>query len=87
MVTVQALTKGFYSVGRQRFLCHNLVDLLRQLSRVFDDVRFDDFFLKLVFRFQNNNAELNTNFAFQAYEKLMKAFSDRNKVLYVMLNH
>ncbi|KAK1302748.1 hypothetical protein QJS10_CPB12g00851 [Acorus calamus] len=51
LVLVDVRAKGFYSVGKQRILCHNLVDLLRQLSRAFDN----------------------------AYEDLMKAFSERNK--------
>jgi len=38
VVHVEACRKGFYSVGKQRILCHNLVDLLRQLSRAFDNV-------------------------------------------------
>lgn len=38
IVHVEACRKGFYSVGKQRILCHNLVDLLRQLSRAFDNV-------------------------------------------------
>lgn len=52
LVQVEACRKGFYSVGKQRILCHNLVDLLRQLSRAFDN----------------------------AYDELMKAFAERNKV-------
>ncbi|XXG90000.1 hypothetical protein AAC387_Pa12g1870 [Persea americana] len=51
LVVIEACRKGFYSVGKQRILCHNLVDLLRQLSRAFDN----------------------------AYDDLMKAFSERNK--------
>ncbi|KAF5733515.1 clustered mitochondria protein [Tripterygium wilfordii] len=51
LVHVEACRKGFLSVGKQRILCHNLVDLLRQLSRAFDN----------------------------AYDDLMKAFSERNK--------
>ncbi|PSS24222.1 Protein TSS like [Actinidia chinensis var. chinensis] len=51
LVLVEACRKGFCSVGKQRILCHNLVDLLRQLSRAFDN----------------------------AYDDLMKAFSERNK--------
>lgn len=35
---VEACTRGFYSVGKHRVLCHNLVDLLRQLNRAFDNV-------------------------------------------------
>jgi hypothetical protein len=38
VVHVEACRNGFYSVGKQRILCHNLVDLLRQLSRAFDNV-------------------------------------------------
>ena len=38
VVHVEACKKGFFSVGRHRILCHNLVDLLRQLSRPFDNV-------------------------------------------------
>ncbi|XP_030965320.1 protein TSS [Quercus lobata] len=51
LVHVEACRKGFYSLGKQRILTHNLVDLLRQLSRAFDN----------------------------AYNDLMKAFSERNK--------
>ncbi|XP_050237730.1 protein REDUCED CHLOROPLAST COVERAGE 1 [Mercurialis annua] len=51
LVYVEACRKGFYNVGKQRILCHDLVDLLRQLSRAFDN----------------------------AYDDLMKAFSERNK--------
>nr|POE80535.1 protein tss [Quercus suber] len=51
LVQVEACRKGFYSLGKQRILTHNLVDLLRQLSRAFDN----------------------------AYNDLMKAFSERNK--------
>lgn len=38
LVHVEACRKGFYCVGKQRILCHNLVDLLRQISRGFDNV-------------------------------------------------
>lgn len=37
-VIVEARRKGFFSFGKQRVLCHNLVDLLRHLSRAFDNV-------------------------------------------------
>ena len=40
LVHVEGCRKGFYSVGKQRIICHNLVDLLRQISRVFDNVTF-----------------------------------------------
>ncbi|XP_057778635.1 protein REDUCED CHLOROPLAST COVERAGE 1 [Salvia miltiorrhiza] len=51
LVLIEASRKGFYGTGKQQFFCHNLVDLLRQLSRAFDN----------------------------AYDELMKAFSERNK--------
>ncbi|XP_021688188.2 protein REDUCED CHLOROPLAST COVERAGE 1 isoform X2 [Hevea brasiliensis] len=51
LVQVEACRKGFYNVGKLRILCHDLVDLLRRLSRAFDN----------------------------AYDDLMKAFSERNK--------
>ncbi|KAJ4818284.1 Tetratricopeptide repeat (TPR)-like superfamily protein [Rhynchospora pubera] len=50
-VIVEARKRGFYSLGKQRVLCHNLVDLFRHLTRAFDN----------------------------AYEDLMKAFTERNK--------
>lgn len=37
-VIVEARKRGFYSLGKQRVLCHNLVDLLRHLTRAFDNV-------------------------------------------------
>ncbi|KAL1536010.1 protein REDUCED CHLOROPLAST COVERAGE 1-like [Salvia divinorum] len=48
---IETSRKGFYGTGKQQFFCHNLVGLLRQLSRAFDN----------------------------AYDELMKAFSERNK--------
>ncbi|KAG6393180.1 hypothetical protein SASPL_147416 [Salvia splendens] len=51
LIFIEASRKGFYGTGKQQFFCHNLVDLLRQLSRAFDN----------------------------AYDELMKAFSERNK--------
>ena len=47
VVHVEACRKGFYSVGKQRILSHNLVDLLRQLSRAFDNVSFPIIHLEL----------------------------------------
>ncbi|KAF2315214.1 hypothetical protein GH714_038452 [Hevea brasiliensis] len=58
LVQVEACRKGFYNVGKLRILCHDLVDLLRRLSRAFDN----------------------------AYDDLMKAFSERNKVKFILLN-
>ncbi|XP_055810879.1 protein REDUCED CHLOROPLAST COVERAGE 1-like [Solanum dulcamara] len=37
LVLVEACRKGFYNTGKHGILCHNLVDLLRQLSRAFDN--------------------------------------------------
>ncbi|KAK9145472.1 hypothetical protein Sjap_005375 [Stephania japonica] len=51
VVTIEACKRGFCSVGKQQLWSHSLVDLLRQLSRAFDN----------------------------AYDDLMKAFSERNK--------
>ncbi|KZV15077.1 clustered mitochondria protein [Dorcoceras hygrometricum] len=51
LILVEASRKGFCSTGKQQILCHCLLDLLRQLSRAFDN----------------------------AYDVLMKAFSERNK--------
>lgn len=38
LILIEASRKGFYGTGKQQFFCHNLVDLLRQLSRAFDNV-------------------------------------------------
>ena len=51
VVHVEACRKGFYSVGKQRILCHNLVDLLRQLSRAFDNVSVPSFILLHGYKF------------------------------------
>ncbi|ONM53049.1 Tetratricopeptide repeat (TPR)-like superfamily protein [Zea mays] len=40
-LVVEARRKGFFSLGKQRVLCHNLVDLLRHLSRAFDNAYED----------------------------------------------
>ncbi|XP_010321505.2 protein REDUCED CHLOROPLAST COVERAGE 1 isoform X2 [Solanum lycopersicum] len=37
LVSVEACRKGFHNTGKHGILCHNLVDLLRQLSRAFDN--------------------------------------------------
>ncbi|KAI8023162.1 Protein TSS [Camellia lanceoleosa] len=41
LVLIEACRKGFYCVGKQQILCHNLIDLLRQLSRAFDNAYND----------------------------------------------
>ncbi|KAK8482986.1 hypothetical protein V6N11_061872 [Hibiscus sabdariffa] len=70
LVHVEACRKGFYSVGngKQRNLCHNLVDLLRQLVQVASS----DFSKE----FPDVNILIRT---LQAHNELMKAFSERNK--------
>ncbi|XP_061999783.1 protein REDUCED CHLOROPLAST COVERAGE 1 isoform X1 [Rosa rugosa] len=61
VVLVEACRKGFYSVGKQRILCHNLVDLLRQLSRAFDNA-YDD----LLKAFLERNKFGNLPYGFRA---------------------
>ncbi|XP_042461981.1 protein TSS-like [Zingiber officinale] len=41
LVIIEACARGFYSLGKHRVLCHNLVDLLRHLSRAFDSAYGD----------------------------------------------
>ncbi|XP_074561028.1 LOW QUALITY PROTEIN: protein REDUCED CHLOROPLAST COVERAGE 1-like [Curcuma longa] len=41
LVIIEACARGFYSLGKHRVLCHNLVDLLRHLSRAFDSAYED----------------------------------------------
>lgn len=89
LVIVEACKKGFYNFGKQGILCHNLVDLLRQLSRAFDNVRLGRFFFfrfsrasflsYLIVRYVVVEVDIS-HLAFQAYDDLMKAFLDRNKV-------
>ncbi|XP_057454810.1 protein REDUCED CHLOROPLAST COVERAGE 1 isoform X3 [Lotus japonicus] len=61
VVHVEACRKGFYSIGKQRILCHNLVDLLRQLSRAFDHA-YDD----LLKAFLERNKFGNLPYGFRA---------------------
>lgn len=61
VVHVEACRKGFYSVGKQRILCHNLVDLLRQISRAFDNA-YDD----LLKAFSERNKFGNLPYGFRA---------------------
>ncbi|KAI4355234.1 hypothetical protein L6164_004027 [Bauhinia variegata] len=61
VVHVEACRKGFYSVGKQRILCHNIVDLLRQLSRAFDNA-YDD----LIKAFSERNRFGNLPYGFRA---------------------
>ncbi|KAA3462285.1 clustered mitochondria protein-like protein [Gossypium australe] len=61
LVHVEACRKGFYSVGKQQILCHNLVDLLRQLSRAFDNAYAD-----LMKAFLERNKFANLPYGFRA---------------------
>ncbi|XVE77276.1 hypothetical protein DITRI_Ditri13aG0049300 [Diplodiscus trichospermus] len=61
LVHVEACRKGFYSVGKQRILCHNLVDLLRQLSRAFDNA-----YTGLMKAFSERNKFGNLPYGFRA---------------------
>ncbi|GLT79770.1 hypothetical protein SLA2020_512470 [Shorea laevis] len=61
LVHVEACRKGFYSVGKQRILCHNLVDLLCQLSRGFEYAYND-----LMKAFSEHNKFGNLPYGFRA---------------------
>ncbi|XP_043706230.1 protein TSS-like [Telopea speciosissima] len=61
LVLVEVCSKGFYSVGKQRLLSHDLVDLLRQLSRAFDNA-YDD----LMKAFLERNKFGNLPYGFRA---------------------
>ncbi|THU45679.1 hypothetical protein C4D60_Mb02t20520 [Musa balbisiana] len=61
LVIVEACARGFYSLGKQRVLCHNLVDLLRHLSRAFDNAYED-----LMKAFMERNKFGNLPYGFRA---------------------
>ncbi|KAK4379225.1 hypothetical protein RND71_001087 [Anisodus tanguticus] len=61
LVIIEACKKGFYNFGKQEILCHNLVDLLRQLSRAFDNA-YDD----LMKAFLERNKFGNLPYGFRA---------------------
>ncbi|CAA0827206.1 Tetratricopeptide repeat (TPR)-like superfamily protein [Striga hermonthica] len=61
LLLIEASRKGFHSTGRQQILCHNLVDLLRQLSRAFDNA-YDE----LMNAFSERNKFGNLPFGFRA---------------------
>ncbi|XP_016503673.2 protein REDUCED CHLOROPLAST COVERAGE 1 [Nicotiana tabacum] len=61
LVIIEACRKGFYNFGKQGILCHNLVDLLRQLSRAFDNA-YDD----LMKAFLERNKFGNLPYGFRA---------------------
>uniref|UniRef100_A0A164TYR7 Clu domain-containing protein n=1 Tax=Daucus carota subsp. sativus TaxID=79200 RepID=A0A164TYR7_DAUCS len=61
LINVEVCRKGFYIVGKHRILCHNLVDLLRQLNRAFDKA-YDD----LIKAFSERNKFGNLPYGFRA---------------------
>ncbi|KAL5719169.1 hypothetical protein ACHQM5_011986 [Ranunculus cassubicifolius] len=61
VVHIEACKKGFYSIGKHRILCHNLVDLLRQISRAFDKA-YDE----LMKAFSERNKFGNLPYGFRA---------------------
>ncbi|GAB2245155.1 hypothetical protein Droror1_Dr00000648 [Drosera rotundifolia] len=61
LVLIEACKRGFLSFGKQRILTHNLVDLLRQLSRAFDKA-YDD----LMKAFLERNKFGNLPYGFRA---------------------
>ncbi|XP_023547998.1 protein TSS-like [Cucurbita pepo subsp. pepo] len=61
VVRVESCRKGFFHVGKHRILSHNLVDLLRQLSRAFDNAYSD-----LIKTFSERNKFGNLPYGFRA---------------------
>ncbi|KAL4015270.1 hypothetical protein IC575_027514 [Cucumis melo] len=61
VVRVESCRKGFFCVGKHRILSHNLVDLLRQLSRAFDNAYRD-----LIKAFSERNKFGNLPYGFRA---------------------
>lgn len=60
-VLIEVSRKGFWSIGKQRILCHNLVDLLRRISRAFDNAYED-----LIKAFTERNKFGNLPYGFRA---------------------
>ncbi|KAG0491882.1 hypothetical protein HPP92_005280 [Vanilla planifolia] len=70
LVLVEACARGFYSVGKLRILCHDLIDLLRQLSRPFDKA-YDD----LMNAFLGRNKFGNLPYGYRANTWLVPPFA------------
>ncbi|KAK8956763.1 Clustered mitochondria protein [Platanthera zijinensis] len=70
LVLVEACARGFFSVGKLRILCHDLVDLLRQLSRPFDKAYKD-----LMNTFLERNKFGNLPYGYRANTWLVPPFS------------
>ncbi|KAK8974230.1 hypothetical protein V6N11_034599 [Hibiscus sabdariffa] len=73
LVHVEAYRKGFYSAGKQQILCHNLADLLRQLSRAFDNAYSD-----LMKAFSERNKFGNLPYGFRANTWLVPPIAARS---------
>ncbi|CAN8295947.1 unnamed protein product [Cochlearia groenlandica] len=61
LVHIEGCRKGYYSIGKQRIICHSLVDLLRQISRAFDNAYSD-----LLKAFSERNKFGNLPYGFRA---------------------
>ncbi|KAL5998993.1 hypothetical protein ACLOJK_009942 [Asimina triloba] len=61
LTVIEACSKGFCSVGKHQLLSHNIVDLLRQLSRAFDNA-YDE----LMGAFSERNKFANLPYGFRA---------------------
>ncbi|KAK9098582.1 hypothetical protein Syun_025627 [Stephania yunnanensis] len=81
VVHVVASVKGFYTEGKQMVQSHSLVDLLQQLSQAFSNVSILDALVRvaLVCLSCSTVSEDVNSWLMQAYESLMKAFSEHNK--------
>lgn len=81
-----ASVKGFFAVGKQLSHTHSIVDLLQNVSNAFAKVSFFfQTFCLIVFCFFYSYVTLIKRLTVlemmqKAYESLMKAFTDRNKV-------
>ncbi|CAN6566025.1 unnamed protein product [Malus baccata var. baccata] len=80
VVLVEACRKGFYNVGKRRILCHNLVDLLRQLSRAFDNA-YDE----LLKAFSERNKFGNLPYGFRANTWLVPPVSAQSPSVFPAL--
>lgn len=77
LVLAEACRKGFYSIGKQRILCHNLIDLLRQLSRAFENAYKD-----LMKAFSERNKFGNLPYGFRANTWLIPPVSAQSPSLF-----
>ncbi|KAL6982101.1 hypothetical protein U1Q18_023716 [Sarracenia purpurea var. burkii] len=80
LVLVEACRKGFCSVGKQRILNHNLVDMLRQLSRAFDNAYGD-----LMTAFSERNKFGNLPYGFRANTWLIPPIAAQSPSIFTLL--